>query len=222
MAKASPARSGTGHGARPPDQGTASALGRAEVDDWASVAPSSPPTNPSVAKPRRRRRHMGLRARVTTTFALGALVLSGSLATITYLTVRSSILNQEQSSLTREAVANAEAIAGALETPGSDALTALQSFGTSPGSQALLEQNGSWYSSSNLQPSLVPAGLRSLVLKGHLTDQVVSDAGTPELVVGVPMKAVHSATGYFQVFSLDEESKTLRTLSGSLVLAAVV
>ena len=61
------------------------------------------------AEARRPRRRLGLRARVTLTFALGALVLSGALASITYFSVRSSVISQEEGSLTHEAIATAEA-----------------------------------------------------------------------------------------------------------------
>jgi len=180
-------------------------------------------TNSGIASQRlRRRRHLGLRARVTTTFALGALILSGSLASITYFSVRSSVLQQTESSLTHEAIANAEALNGALQRPGTDYPTALASLDTAPGSESLLEQLGQWYPSlPTLLSSVVPAALQGIVTHGQLAWQIVKIDGTPDLVVGVPIRAAHDAA-YFQIFSLAEVSATLRTLFGSLLVAAVV
>ncbi|HKH87184.1 MAG TPA: ATP-binding protein [Acidimicrobiales bacterium] len=171
----------------------------------------------------RPRRHLGLRARVTTTFALGALVLSGVLASVTYLSVRSSVVNQQESSLTHEAIASAESLRGAIQVPNADYPQALASFDTARGSESLLESGGQWYPSSpTLQRSVLPAPLRSLVLRGQLAEQIVTIGGTPELIVGVPINTGHGPAGYFQLFNLSEVQGTLRALFGSLVLAAVV
>ncbi len=64
--------------------------------------------------PQHPRRRLGLRARVTTAFALGALALSGALAGIGYVAVRSSIVNQQVDSLRHQALANAVLLRGEL------------------------------------------------------------------------------------------------------------
>jgi two-component system, OmpR family, sensor histidine kinase MtrB len=171
----------------------------------------------------RPRRHLGLRARVTTTFALGALILSGALASITYFSVRSSVVNQEESSLTHEAIASAESLKGAIQVPNADYPNALASLDTARGSQSLLESSGQWYPSSpSLQRNVLPQSLRSLVRHGRLAELIVTIGGTPELIVGVPLETDNGLASYFQLFNLSEVQGTLRTLLGSLVLAAIV
>jgi hypothetical protein len=96
---------------------------------------------------RRPRRHLGLAARVTTTFALGALILSGALASITYFSVRSSLIGQEESSLAHEAIANAEALKSQIEVAAPNYPYALTSVNSTKGVESILEQAGQWYPS---------------------------------------------------------------------------
>ena len=58
------------------------------------------------------------------------------------------------------------------------------------------------------------------MLSGTPASQLFSIGGTPQLVIGVPLPAVHAA--YFEVFSLDELAGTLRTLAFALAAAALV
>ena len=58
------------------------------------------------------------------------------------------------------------------------------------------------------------------MLSGTPASQLFSINGTPQLVIGVPLPAVHAA--YFEVFSLDELEGTLRTLAFALAAAALV
>lgn len=180
-------------------------------------------TRAETRERRRSRRHLGLAARVTTTFGLGALVISGALASITYFSVRSSLVNQEESSLTHEAIANAEALKSQIEVPVPNYPYALTSVNSARGVESILEQAGQWYpSSQTVQESNIPAALRQLVLGGHLAYELVEISGSPVLIVGVPFRTTTGEFAYFQLFNLNEVGRTLRTLLGSLVLAAVV
>lgn len=172
-------------------------------------------------------RRLGLRARITLTFALGALVLSGALASITYFSVRSTLISQEETSLMREAVASAEALRGEVQGPvsplGPDYADALASLDNARGSQSIAEADGLWYPSSpSVRESFLPIALQRLVLKGQLAEQLVNVAGTPELIVGVPFRTSAGEVAYFELFSFSEVAGTLRDLLGSLVLAAVL
>jgi two-component system sensor histidine kinase MtrB len=180
-----------------------------------------------AAQPPKSRRHLTLRARVTTTFALGALVLASLLASVSYFSVRSSVINQERATLTRTAIVNAEAMAGALQRYGADVPSALDSLNTNQAIKSFLDEQssavgqGGWFpSQGNYSYTEIPGDLRSLTLSGHLTEEIISVGNQPELVVGVPMPASQSA--YFEFFSLSELANTLRALLGSLVLGAVV
>ncbi|MHB1508714.1 MAG: HAMP domain-containing sensor histidine kinase [Acidimicrobiales bacterium] len=172
---------------------------------------------------RRPRRHLGLAARVTTTFALGALILSGALASITYFSVRSSLISQEESSLSHEAIANAEALKSQIEVATPNYPYALTSVNSTKGVESILEQAGQWYpSSQTVQESDVPVALRQLVLGGGIAEQLVALSGSPVLIVGLPFRTTTGEVAYFQLFNLNEVGRTLQTLFGALVLAAVV
>ncbi len=168
---------------------------------------------------RRPRRHLGLRARVTTTFALGALVLSGTLASITYFSVRSSVLNQQELSLRHEALGSAVLMSGQLQHAVPDYVGLLASVDATRGSQSFLYKNSEWYvSAPTLLPNDLPRRLRQIVLSGIAAEQLVLLNGTPHLVVGVPVKSVKA--DFFEVFDLGDISRTLHVLLVSLVLAA--
>jgi two-component system sensor histidine kinase MtrB len=190
-----------------------------------TIPPRDEPTD-SVATPRRTPRTtlsggLGLRARVTATFAIGALALSTIMAGITYFTARQSFLNERQSTDQRQAFANASLIQNSLRSPGTQVAQLIGSVDTLPGSLSVLQHGGQWYATSiSVGQSALPATERSLVLSGTPASQFFSIGGTPELVIGVPLPTVHAA--YFEVFSLDELAGTLRTLAFALGAAAIV
>ncbi len=164
---------------------------------------------------------MGLRARVTTTFAIGALALSTIMAGITYFTARQSFLNERQTTDQRQAFANASLVQDTLRSPGIDVDQLLEQADTLPGSRSVLLTGGQWYATSiSVGKNAIPAQERSLVLGGTPATQLFSLSGTPQLVIGVPLPAVHAA--YYEVFSLDELEGTLRTLAFALAAAALV
>jgi two-component system sensor histidine kinase MtrB len=167
---------------------------------------------------------LGLRARVTATFAIGALALSTVMAGITYFSVRQSFLNERQTADQRQAFANAALIQSSLRSPGTGNQVAelLLEADTVPGSRSVLHTGGQWYATSPLAVSqrAIPAKERALVLAGTPASQLFSIAGTPQFVIGVPLPAVQAT--YFEVFSLDELASTLRTLAFALAGAALV
>ena len=63
-------------------------------------------------------RNLGLRARVTATFAIGAFALSTIMAGITYFAARQSFLSERQGADQRQAFANAALIRNALPSLG--------------------------------------------------------------------------------------------------------
>ena len=73
----------------------------------------------SKTTPRRRRpwSNLGLRARVTVTFGLGALALSATMAGITYFTARQFILRERETAILRQAYVNASLARSSLRTP---------------------------------------------------------------------------------------------------------
>ncbi|HLN04718.1 MAG TPA: HAMP domain-containing sensor histidine kinase [Acidimicrobiales bacterium] len=176
--------------------------------------------SPSVRRPPRRR--LGLRARVTTAFALGALVLSGALAGITFFVVRGSIVNQQLSSLRDEAFANAVLLRGELRVPTAYIHGLITTLASGPNTASFIyskDDGGRWYPSSpTLGYKQLPSTLRSEVLAGSTVQEI--PPGTTELVVGVPIPA--EKADYFEVFGLADLAQTLHVLLVALIIAALV
>ena len=155
------------------------------------------------------------------TFGLGALMLSATLAGLTYFTARQYILNERQSAILRQAYVNASLARSSLRSANPDITQLLDSLDTVPGSRSVLELRGQWYATSiSVGESAIPGALRALVLSGSPATQHFALANTPEMVVGVPIPGVDAA--YFEVFSLDELSRTLRILALALTAAALI
>ncbi len=170
---------------------------------------------------RRRWSRLGLRARVTVTFGLGALVLSTTMAGLTYFTARQFILHERETAILRQAYVNASLARSSLRSPTQNVDQLLASLDTLPGSLSVLEEHGQWFATSiSVGENAIPAGLRSLVLKGTPATQHFVLDGSPQLVVGIPVPS--GGFAYFEVFSLDELARTLRILALALAGAALV
>jgi two-component system, OmpR family, sensor histidine kinase MtrB len=164
---------------------------------------------------------LGLRARVTVTFGLGALLLSTAMATITYFTARQFFLREREDAILRQAYVNASLVRSTLRSTGVDVPQLLASLDTVPGSRSVLEEHGQWYATSiSVDRFAIPASLRNLVVSGTPATQHFYLGTTPELVVGLPVPSVGAA--YFEVFTLDELGRTLQILALALTGAAVV
>ncbi|HEY1465900.1 MAG TPA: HAMP domain-containing sensor histidine kinase [Acidimicrobiales bacterium] len=200
----------------------------------ATVAPGTDAQTRKGSDPNRRSRawlrrptrirwwsRLGLRARVTATFAVGAFVLSALLAGITYFSARQAFVNERQSASQHQAFVNASFVQNALKSPGADPVQTLESVDALSGSRSVLFNNGQWFNTSlSVGQSALPPSLRHLVNSGTPATQVFDLGGTPELGVGVPLTTVHAT--YFEVFSLDELAGTLRVLALALGAAALV
>ncbi len=164
---------------------------------------------------------LGLRARVTLAFTIGAFALSTLMAGITYFTARQTFLSERQSAEQRQAFANADLIQNALHSPTTDVTQLIESVDTLPGSRSVLRTGDQWYATAiSVGQGAIPVAERNLVLSGTPASQLFSLAGTPQLVIGVPLPAVRST--YFEVFSLEELAGTLRALAFALGAAALV
>ncbi|HXQ75219.1 MAG TPA: HAMP domain-containing sensor histidine kinase [Acidimicrobiales bacterium] len=173
------------------------------------------------AKGRRRWSRLGLRARVTVTFGLGALALSATMAGLTYFTARQFILHERETAILRQAFVNASLARSSLRSPTQNIGQLLDSLDTLPGSLSVLEQHGQWYATSiSVGENAIPPRLRSLVLSGTPATQHFVLDGSPQLVVGIPVPS--GGFAYFEVFSLDELARTLRILALALAGAALV
>ncbi|MDP8976380.1 MAG: HAMP domain-containing histidine kinase [Actinomycetota bacterium] len=150
------------------------------------------------------------------TFAAGTLVLSALLAVLTYQLARTYLLRQRETSVLRQAYANARLVRDTAKTPGADVLRLLASLKSPAGSDTVLYQRGEWFAASlAIGRDDLPAQLRDSVVGGEPSRQRILLDGEAMIVVGLPLPAVDGA--YFEVFSLDELSHTLRILRNVLI-----
>jgi two-component system, OmpR family, sensor histidine kinase MtrB len=166
------------------------------------------------------RTRTGLRSRLTAAFAVGALLLSGLIAVLSYTFARGYLIDQRGRSAERLATAHAKTVQAALSSADAglqDVLDGLQSTG----SQALIDTGDRWIlSSSTAQPTDIPAGLRADVRSsGEAVRQRISLHGRPLMVAGVPLPQVDAT--YYEITPLSELNRTLRTIRTTLFLVAL-
>lgn len=171
--------------------------------------------------PRRVRRRpwagLGLRARLTVTFGLGALALSASMAGLTYFTARQFTLSQRQQADVRQTFLNASAVVTKLRAKDTQYTALLESFDSS-GSTSVLVHRGQEYS---VHLITIPAPMLKLVeSSATAATQRVNVNGDSELVVGVSLPSVQAE--YFDVFSLEDLATELRFFGVVLATVALV
>jgi len=175
---------------------------------------------------RSQRRRLGLRARVTFAFAFGALALSSALAGIGYVAVRTSIINQQLSSMRHQALANAVLLRGELRVPTAYVNGLISTLDSGPNTASLVYSGGRWYrSSATLSPSQLPQELKNRVLGGTPSQQLIAPKSGSQLIVGVPIPPESSKSAlaaYFEIFELADLTRTLHTLLAALTLAALI
>lgn len=167
------------------------------------------------------RGNLGLRARVTLAFALGALLLSLALCALSYGLVRNYLLDQRESSAVREAYLNARVARDGLRAREPDLPRVLNSLQTPTASPSILFYDDNWFSSAlEVGRDTVPNRLRAMVAGGQPGRQAYRLAGgDPAFAVGLPIPLVGAQ--YFEVFSLAEMERTLNFLGFALLGAGM-
>jgi len=169
-----------------------------------------------------RRRRLGLRARLTLTYALGAALLSALLAITTYGLTRQNLLQQREDSAVSRAFANAVTVQKNLtgnSTSSMDDL--LSSLPTPDGAEPIIESNGSWFAKTvAFGQDALPMSLRRTVAAGNPARMRFTRMGQTYFAVGVPLPRVHAA--YFEGVSLTEVGHTLDTLAIILLGAGLL
>ena len=162
---------------------------------------------------------MRLRARVTTAFVVGALLLSVTLALLSYGITRRYLLREGESSAVRQTYVNARLVRDGLRLRDPDVTRLLGTLDTPAGSESVLLLRGQPYSTSvAIGSNALPKGLRSTVLGGAPARQRFDLDGVPHLAVGVPIPAFDAS--YFEVFTLADINRTLNILGIALTAAA--
>lgn len=163
---------------------------------------------------------LGLRARVTFSFALGGFILSVVLAVLTFELVAHLLINQRETAATRQAYVNARLVRSGLEAVSPDISAVLASIETPNSSSSVIDYGGVWFSSSvAVDRSTIPNSLRALVANGVPARQRYDSTGGAVLAVGVPLPAVGSE--YFEVFDLSDVQQALSALLTALIIAAI-
>jgi len=164
--------------------------------------------------------HLGVRARVTFVFGMGALLLSVSVGGISYVTTQHFLVGDSENAAIQQASSNAAAISAALSLQNPDVLKILQTYEGS-GSSAVLLRDGKTYSSViSLRASDIPIALQDLVRSGSAARENLVINGVTQVVVGIPLTA--QRTYYFALFDLSQLEHTLHILALAIVSAGVV
>jgi len=165
---------------------------------------------------------LGIGARITAVFGLGALVLSVLLGGIAYFTVRHFLLAGRESAAQTQAFSNASLVRTSLEGGDTNYLGLLGQIDAGTGAHSVLYHRSKAYGSSlSVNASSIPPQLRKEVLGGTPATQTYrTAAGTAEIAVGLPVPAVHAA--YFEVFDLSDLDHTMNVLGLTLFVAGAV
>ena len=169
---------------------------------------------------RRRLRARGLRSRIVLGYAVGTLLVSVVLVSVTFLLARNYLLDQRESSLTRQAFADANVLDSRLATAGTDVGDVIDELVPTGGAAVVLRSGGAWYS-SNLDVGArdVPAQLRELVATEPAARVVVDTADGPRLIVGVTLRG--AGVEFYEVAPLTELRQVLSTLAAVLGAGAL-
>jgi signal transduction histidine kinase len=167
---------------------------------------------------------LGIGARITAIFGLGALLLSFSMGGLSYFTTRHFLLAERESAAQNQAFANALVVRSSLASGYTHYASLLASLDGASGSNSILVRKSKpYYPSLSLTEASIPAALRREVFQGNAATQTyISQAHghQPQIVVGVPIPSVDAE--YFEVFSLADLGHTLRVLGLTLIGTGVV
>jgi two-component system sensor histidine kinase MtrB len=167
-------------------------------------------------------RRLGLRARITLAFAIGALLLSALLSATTIALTRENLLNQREDSAMVLVFQNARTVQNRVPSPETDQQALLASLSTPLGARPILYYDEQYVAlSPEYGQDALPRELRELVIEGGEPARMRYDLrGEVQLAVGVPIPSVGAS--YFEIVSLDEIESTLEALGVSLVGASLV
>lgn len=166
-------------------------------------------------------RRLGLRTRVTAGFAAGALMLSATMALLSYELTSRSLLAERERATIRAAYLEASIVRAGLAAEEPAISSVLHSLDTGTNRRALLNVSGRWYGGRNtdLRFRDPAASLLRMVEEGHSGVQRVRTETGAVLVVGVPLS---EGAAFYEVDSLHELENTLQVLALVLMIVAVI
>ena len=185
----------------------------------------------------------GLRARITAIYALGALLVSSTVAVVGFALVQQELLDDAEEAARAQVYVNARFVRSALQNQTPEAIeAALDDQGdpeTAEGdaqptldfdnvlgnivnrnnAKEMLIIQDQARSSLGLQEREIPAGVRAVVAAGGAAQQRTVVGDQPRLTVGVYIAQLDA--GYFEVSSLQPLQDTLTSLRNTLIIVAV-
>jgi len=170
------------------------------------------------------RRRLGLRARLTLTYALGAALLSAFLAVTTFGLTRENLVKQHEDTAVQSAFSNAEYVVLRGRDPNTSLESLIGSLPTREGAQLVIENGDTWSSKNPVEfdRDALPQSLRDQVAAGNPASMRFVHDGDPYVAVGVPITASGVATAYFEAVSLAEAQRTLENLAITLIGASAI
>ncbi|HKY14181.1 MAG TPA: HAMP domain-containing sensor histidine kinase [Microthrixaceae bacterium] len=170
--------------------------------------------------------HLGLRARIAATFALGAVVVSLVLITTLLVLVRRNLLNERERQLTDRAEVNVGLVADKVGREGVDAQTVFGSLATIGRPSVLIRDKGS----ATYVPISLDTRYGAASVPDALVEQVLEERDTALMryrsngetlvVVGVPLPEEDGA--YFEVNQLRDIERSIDGLRIPVALAATL
>jgi two-component system, OmpR family, sensor histidine kinase MtrB len=163
--------------------------------------------------------HLGVRARVTFLFGMGALLLSVSVGGISYLTTQHFLVSDSENAAVSQAASEAGAVSVGLSAHDADP-RAVVLASPGPGSSAVLFQHGKQYSTFFLRAGDIPSSLQAIVRSGTAARENVVLNGVTQIIVGIPLTSVNAE--YYALFDESQLEHTLHILALAIVAAGVV
>ena len=198
-------------------------------------APRSPAPDPEPPEASRLRLpRLGLRARVTLAFAIGALLLSMGMSLLVLGVARSNLVSNRESGATQQISLNARIVRSGVNPDADNISQLLGSLQTPEGSRPVLYQRcipgpdvecGPESGWSQQDPeygrSALPRQLRETVLSGTPAKMRFPHPTTGEksLAIGIPIRDFDGA--YFEISSLESLDETLSSIAFTLFGASI-
>jgi signal transduction histidine kinase len=167
-----------------------------------------------------RRGSRSLRWRLLATFAVGSILLVGTVSVVTYTVSRTYLLRQRRAYATRLATVDARLIDSLTRDEPESVARVVDSLENPANSIPFLYRGGRWYRGQpGVDEQLIPGRVRDAVLSRRAERDLTYRTGTgPKLAVGIPLGA---QDGYFEVFPLHELARTLSAVRLALLAAAL-
>jgi len=167
---------------------------------------------------------LGLRARIVTTFTLGATLIAALLSITSVTLSRTNLLDQRERIVRERTVVNAATLADKITSPDVDAQSLFGSLPTAGKPSALIPAEGSSTELRSISldarygTSTIPVSLRELVTVDHEAGIMRYEReGEVLLAVGVPL----GDGGYFEINQIDDIDRSIDNLGYRLVGACV-